>query len=77
MSEQDKLSLEITEESGKEQTSTKTNQAEKDEKIQNQHNMRPKSGAKGKLVRSLAVCEEPSSNVFDDNFPENQEQQIH
>ncbi|OCT76130.1 hypothetical protein XELAEV_18031318mg, partial [Xenopus laevis] len=72
MSEQDKLSLE-------QQTSTTTTgksiinqESEKDEKIQNQHNRRPKSGAKGKLVRSMAVCEESSPNEFEDNFPENQ-----
>ncbi|KAE8597383.1 hypothetical protein XENTR_v10016445 [Xenopus tropicalis] len=77
MSEQDKLSLETPEEPGKESQTTPgiINQTEDEKKQsinQNQHNRRPKSGAKGKLVRSLAVCEEPSPNVFEDDFPGNQ-----
>ncbi|KAG8442689.1 hypothetical protein GDO86_011470 [Hymenochirus boettgeri] len=59
------------------QTESPDSEKEKDEKNhnlnQNQQKWRPKSGAKGKLVRSLAVCEESSPNAFDDDFPDNQE----
>ncbi|KAM4688605.1 cAMP-regulated phosphoprotein 21 isoform 2-T3 [Discoglossus pictus] len=38
-----------------------------------QQKKRSKSGAKGKLVRSLAVCEEPSPRAFGEDYPDNQE----
>ncbi|XP_029445479.1 cAMP-regulated phosphoprotein 21 isoform X9 [Rhinatrema bivittatum] len=40
---------------------------------QSQQKKRSKSGAKGKLVRSLAVCEDPSPRPVAEDFPDNQE----
>ncbi|XP_029445473.1 cAMP-regulated phosphoprotein 21 isoform X3 [Rhinatrema bivittatum] len=39
---------------------------------QSQQKKRSKSGAKGKLVRSLAVCEDPSPRPVAEDFPDNQ-----
>ncbi|XP_069469292.1 cAMP-regulated phosphoprotein 21 isoform X2 [Ambystoma mexicanum] len=40
---------------------------------QSQQKKRPKSGAKGKLVRSLAVCEESYPRAFGEGYPDNQD----
>ncbi|KFQ57005.1 cAMP-regulated phosphoprotein 21 [Nestor notabilis] len=62
---------------------TKSESSEVDEKeeklsdakteLQNQQKKRSKSGAKGKLVRSLAVCEESSPRPAAENLHDNQE----
>ncbi|XP_069469293.1 cAMP-regulated phosphoprotein 21 isoform X3 [Ambystoma mexicanum] len=44
---------------------------------QSQQKKRPKSGAKGKLVRSLAVCEESYPRAFGEGYPDNQQDSIH
>ncbi|XP_030059367.1 cAMP-regulated phosphoprotein 21 [Microcaecilia unicolor] len=62
------------------------NEKEKDEKLndartefqkrgatQSQQKKRSKSGGKGKLVRSLAVCEDSSPRSLAEGFPDNQE----
>ncbi|KAM8966515.1 cAMP-regulated phosphoprotein 21 isoform 2-T2 [Pelodytes ibericus] len=64
------------------QTESVDTEKEKDEMLcdiqkrtlnQNQQKKRPKSGAKGKLVRSHAVCEEPSPRAFGEDYSDNQE----
>ncbi|XP_078544420.1 cAMP-regulated phosphoprotein 21 isoform X4 [Lissotriton helveticus] len=44
---------------------------------QGQQKKRAKSGAKGKLVRSLAVCEESYPRAFGEGYPENEQDSIH
>ncbi|XP_069071030.1 cAMP-regulated phosphoprotein 21 isoform X3 [Pleurodeles waltl] len=44
---------------------------------QGQQKKRAKSGAKGKLVRSLAVCEESYPRAFGEEYPENEQESIH
>ncbi|XP_053570474.1 cAMP-regulated phosphoprotein 21-like isoform X1 [Bombina bombina] len=89
MSDQDKLNQESLEEPGKEQDPETSptipeksiiNQTETDERREEiqkrnliQQKKRSKSGAKGKLVRSLAVCEDTSPRGFGDDYPDNQE----
>ncbi|NXD62013.1 ARP21 protein, partial [Eolophus roseicapillus] len=92
MSEQGKLNQETAEEAAKEQETaileansdncilTKSESSEVDEKEEKLSDAKTElqSGAKGKLVRSLAVCEESSPRPAAENLHDNQESiQLH
>ncbi|NXU36496.1 ARP21 protein, partial [Drymodes brunneopygia] len=85
MSEQGKLSQETAEEAGKEQETAiseanpdncvlnKSESSEVEEEKLSDSKTELQSGAKGKLVRSLAVCEESSPRPGAENLHDNQE----
>ncbi|NXL76680.1 ARP21 protein, partial [Leptocoma aspasia] len=85
MSEQGKLNQETAEEAAKEQETAiseanpdncvlnKSESSEVEEEKLSDSKTEPQSGAKGKLVRSLAVCEESSPRPGAENLHDNQE----